>query len=144
MPSDEILRRFFKVSAVGYALTALRAIFDQKGFESSIAVLDREDELDRAFWSVLGASYLVTIAAAAWVAGKDRVAAKDLAPPLMAAKGASTALFTVQYLKTRRPSYLVSAITDGGLLGATVWLWQRSKGRHLRAVIEDNVTELQA
>lgn len=140
MPSDEIYRRFLAASAFGYALTALRAVFDRRRFEGGLAWFDRSEDLDEGFWPSLGAGYLATIAAVAWMASRDRARAAQMAKPLLAAKAATTTLFAYRYARTRRASYAVSALTDGSLLAAMAWLSSRTTGRHLR-VVEGNVSE---
>lgn len=136
MPPDELLRRFLRISAAGYAATAMRALVDQRGFEESLAFFDRDPEFDSDFWRALGVGYLATIAGAAWVAGRDRMAARRLLPPLLVAKTVTTAIFGYRFAKSRRPSYAISALTDGALLGAMLWLSRRSPERHLRLAEE--------
>lgn len=136
-PKDEILRRFLRLSAVGYTAGALAFLFGRKRVETSLSVLDRgKQSLDEGFWPVLAAAYMSTIGALAWTAGADRRLAEKMTPALLIAKGTTASAFAVRFARTRRLSYLVSAITDASLFGAMAYLWRRARGPHLKSVAE--------
>lgn len=134
MPNDEVFRRFLRVSAVGYALGALAAVFQRRNVERSLAVIDRKGKGPEDMWQVLGAAYMSTIAAVAWLAGADRRRAVDISKPLLVAKGSTAALFAAKFLKTRKPSYAVAAVTDASILAATAVLADRARRPKLRSV----------
>lgn len=128
MPPDERFRRFLRLSAVLYGLGALNAVALRRRVERELGRIDRTDGPPEDFWPALGTAYMATITAVAWAASRDRLTAARLAPPLFVAKGVTTALFAYRFLRTRRLSYALSALTDAALLGATVWLAKRAEG----------------
>lgn len=128
MPDDEKFRRFLAASAAGYAVAALNFVVRRRGFEADMKRLDGK-RTPPDIWPALGTAYMSTIAAVAWAASRDRLRAAELAKPLLVAKGVSAALFAHQFLRTRRRSFLLSAIVDTGILGATIWLGARAKGK---------------
>lgn len=141
IPEDEKLRRFLAVSAIGYGLAGLNMLLRRTGFEADLKRIDRK-RTPPDIWPSLGVAYMSTIAAVAWGASRDRRRAADLAKPLLVAKGVSTALFAYQYARTRRMSFLLSAILDAGLLAATAGLssrahavWRRGALRNLREAV---------
>ena len=134
MPNDEIFRRFLRLSAIGYGLGAFAAAFRRKDVEKSLGRLDRKGEGPEDLWQILGAAYMSTIAAVAWLASADRRRAVEISKPLIVAKGSTTALFTLKFLKTRKPSYALAALTDASLLAATATLAKKAQRPQLRSV----------
>lgn len=142
MPIDEQLRRFLRVSAIGYALWGLNLLFRRRKVEEDMRRIDRQRKPPEELWPVLSVAYMGTIAAVAWLAGRDRKSAAELATPLLVAKGVSSSLFAYQFIRTRRASYALSALTDGALLAATAALIKKVRGPQLRAVETSNVHQL--
>lgn len=134
MPNDEVFRRFLRLSAVGYGLGAFAAAFRRRDVEKSLARVDRKGEGPEDLWQILGAAYMSTIAAVAWFASADRRRAVEISKPLIVAKGSTTAMFALKFLKTRKPSYALAALTDASLLAATATLANKAKRPQLRSV----------
>lgn len=129
MPNDEKLRRFLSASAIGYGLSAVYMLVAKKRMEEDLRRLDRDRHPPGELWHSLGVAYMATIAAAAWTASRDRLVAKRFINPLLVAKGTTTALFAYRFARTRRASYAVSALTDGGLLATMAYLLARTRQR---------------
>jgi hypothetical protein len=140
IPDDEKLRRFLATSAIGYAVAGLNLLVRRKSFESDMKRIDGKRK-PPDIWPALGVAYMATIAAVAWSASRDRQRAAELVKPLLVAKATTTALFANQFLRTRRRSFLLATIVDGGILAATLWLSSRAgHTSRLRAV--DNLRRL--
>lgn len=143
MPPDEQFRRFLRLSSVAYALGALNAALLRRTVDSRLRWLDQRGDAPPDFWHTLGTAYMATIAALAWAAGSDRTTARRLAGPLLVAKGTTTGIFALRFVRTRRRSYALGALTDGAIVLATAYLAARARSRGLR-MVEDNVVHMHA
>jgi hypothetical protein len=132
--SGERAERFVVLSlramAIGFAITGFFFIAWPDG------TLDRLTELghhfgfhtaapktDERLWLSLGFAYMVVITAVALIASTDVVRHRPMILALAAGKAASSITSLVFFIEDDVFAYLLNAIVDGSLVGASLLLW---------------------
>jgi hypothetical protein len=87
---------------------------------------ERMDFEPAGFYNALASAYMATIAALALTAGRDPDGGRDLVPPLLVAKAASSAAMLYRYQQTKKKGFAVGAAVDAFLLGVTAGLYSAS------------------
>lgn len=75
------------------------------------------------FYNALAAAYMATIAALALSSAQDPGTRRQLVPPLLVAKAASSTGMLLRYLRTGRRGFAVGAALDALLFGVTAGLY---------------------
>jgi len=82
-----------------------------------------EHEEPSGLYNSLAGAYMATIAALALTAAADPEGRRDLIPPLLVGKAASSSALLYRYTKTRRRGFAVGAALDAFLFGVTAGLY---------------------
>ena len=119
-----------RAMALGFAITGFFFIAWPDG------TLDRLTELghhfgfhtdapktDERLWLSLGFAYMVVITAIALIASTDVVRHRPMILALAAGKAASSITSLVFFIEDDVFAYLLNAIVDGSLVGASLLLW---------------------
>jgi hypothetical protein len=125
MSAEQHLARWLTCTGVVYALGSIDFLARPRAATRSLNMsggAPLEDE-EPGLYNSLASAYMATIAALALRAGRDPEARKELVPPLLVAKAASSGAMLYRYARTRRRGFAVGAALDAVLLGVTAGLY---------------------
>jgi hypothetical protein len=123
---DRALKRWLLVTGVGYAAGAIDFVLRPRAATGTLNQVGGQPiapEEPPGLYNALAASYMATIAALALTAAEDPDANRNLIPPLLVAKAASSAALLYRYVRTRRRGFAGRAALDALLLGITGGLY---------------------
>ncbi|MGH2729975.1 MAG: hypothetical protein ACRDJI_05130 [Actinomycetota bacterium] len=122
------LSKWLLTTGAVYALGAVDFIARPRAALATLGRLGGEplDYEGPGLYNSLAGAYMATIAALALTAGRDPEANRNLVPPLLVAKAASSAAMLYQYQRTRKRGFALGAALDAFLLGATAGLYAAS------------------
>ena len=125
------LARWLTVTGVAYASGAFDFVARPKAATRSLGKAAGEPLDDEApgLYNSLASAYMATIAALALTAARSPSERRDLVPPLLVAKAASSGALLYRYLTTRRRGFAVGAALDAALLGVTAGLYNALEPR---------------
>jgi hypothetical protein len=125
MPAEKRLSRWLAVTGAIYAAGAVDFAARPRAATRSLNMAGGaplEDETP-GLYNALASAYMATIAALALGAARDPAGRRELVPPLLVAKAASSAALLYRYARTRRRGFAAGAALDAVLLGITAGLY---------------------
>ena len=122
--AERQLRGWLKLTGFLYAAGAVDYVVRPAGALEALGRAGGEalEPEGHGLYNSLAGAYMATIAALALGASTDPVERRELIPPLLVGKAASTAALLFMYAKTKRRGYAVGAGLDAFLFGVTAGL----------------------
>jgi hypothetical protein len=123
---EKILRGWLLLTGAGYAAGALDILARPRAAVATLNSLGGRriaPEEPPGLHNSLAAAYMATIASLSLTASRDPSGNRNLIPPLLVAKGASSGALAYRYLRSRRPGFAAAAALDAALLGVTAGLY---------------------
>ncbi|HVF53954.1 MAG TPA: hypothetical protein VNC78_10190 [Actinomycetota bacterium] len=123
---EKLLKAWLLSTGLVYAAGALDFVVRPRAATASLNLAGGEplEAESPGLYNSLAGAYMATIAALALTAAGDPATRRNLLPPLMVGKAASSGALFYRYVRTQKRGFAAAAALDAAILGITAGLYQ--------------------